>query len=702
VASLPIVAKKTVDIDDMLSYHAASGPDPVWSPDGRAFAYEQDGAIFRYDIRHRKARKLIQTSALEAAAKPVQPAKQYSWRNRRVLDDQLQWFPNSVDLLVLARTDLFVLHPNGEFEQITVSTQPVEAPQLSPDGFAVLYRAGHNLYTLDLHTRESKQLTFDGSPTLLNGEEDWVYPEELDLRKAAWWSPDSKRIAYLQFNIADEFLYPQIDLLGRRAIYEPEHYPHAGTPNASVKLGVVAVTGEATTWIQAGNSPDVLLARVVWFPDSTAIALETLPRIQNRLDLLACDPATGAVKTLIHEESKDWLNLESNLHFLKSRREFLWTSERTGFRHIYRYSNDGHLLNQVTSGDWEVTEIAAVDEHAGRIFFAGSADTPLENHLYQVSLDGGSWSRMTSGGFDHTVHVSPSGDLFIDSFSNVSTPPRTVLRNYSGDQLSVLVSNDNPAEDYDFTPPRIVSFQTRDGVILYGKLYQPVDFDKAKKWPAIVHVYGGPGLQSVRNSWNGLPWQQVLAARGYIVWELDNRGTMGRGHKFESSIFHNLGEQEVADQRRGVDYLLSLGYVDGKRIGITGWSYGGYMTIHSMLLVPDIFKAGVAGAPVTDWRNYDSIYTERYMGLPAENSDAYDDASNVENANLLQGKLLIVHNFEDDNVLLQNSMQFALALENEDKPYSLALYGQKTHHVSGKVERQMYEAMTSFFERNLK
>lgn len=701
LAAAPCWAKQQITIDDQLAYHVDTGPEPIWSPDGRSFAYERDGVVFRYDVRHRKARKLIQVSELERVAKPEATQKEFPWTNRRVFVDSIQWFPNGADLLVFARSDLFVVHPDGEFEQITVSAPPVEAPSLSPDGTSVLYRANHDLYILDVHTRQSRQLTSDGSATLLNGEADWVYPEELDLHKAAWWSPDSKRIAYLQFNIAGEFEYPQTDLLGRRAIYEPERYPQAGTPNAKVRLGFVNASGGETVWAQAGNSADVLMARVAWFPDSSAVALQTMPRLQNELDLLACDPATGNVRKLVHEGDKNWVNIGDDPVFLHSRSEFLWTSERSGFRHIYRYSNGGHLIAQLTSGDWEVKEISAVDERSHRVFFTGSADSPVETQLYRVDLEGGDPVRMTTAGFDHDVHVDPHGELFVDSFSNVAAPPRCVLRNRSGDQLSVLASNDDPAKQFQFTPPRIMNFQ-KDGSLFYAKLYEPVGFDASKKWPAIVHVYGGPGAQAIRNSWTGLAWQQVLAANGFVVWEVDNRGSTGRGHRWETPIFHKLGEEEVADQRKGVEQLISLGYVDPKRIGITGWSYGGYMTIHSMLLAPDLFKVGVAGAPVTDWHNYDTIYTERYMGLPSQNETGYEDSSNVENANLLTGTLLIVHNFQDDNVLFQNTMQFVHALDEEDKPYTLSLYGQKTHGVTGKAERQLYQTMTSFFVSNLK
>jgi dipeptidyl-peptidase 4 len=556
---------------------------------------------------------------------------------------------------------------------------------------------------MDLATKKSHQLTSDGTATLLNGELDWVYPEELDLGTATWWSPDSKQIAYMQFNVKHEFIYPQADLLGERAISEPERYPQAGTPNALVKVGIVSASGGATKWMNVGETSNTLLARVAWLPDSSSIAIERLTRVQDGLDLLFCDPASGSARTVIHEQSKTWINMADNLYFLKSRPEFLWTSERSVFRHIYRYSYNGELLGQLTKGDWEVLTVAAVNEEKRRVYYTSSQASPLESQLYSVGFDGSDAKPATNDPGTHLIHANPNGTYYVDSFSSMKRPVETVLRSAAGEQVAVLRAADlKPLDEYDVLPAEIVQVKAPDGTILYARLIKPAGFQARSKYPAIVDVYGGPGAQTIHDMWYGVGFEQVLAHRGYVVWQLDNRGSNGRGHAFEEPIYRELGKQEVADQRLGVEHLIQMGFVDPNRIGITGWSYGGYMTIHSMLLAPDVFKVGVAGAPVTDWHNYDTIYTERYMGLPEENKKGYDASSNVDNAALLKGRLLIVHNFEDDNVLFQNTMQVVNALEHANKQYFLQLYPFKSHGVSGALRKPMYEAMAQFFDDHLK
>jgi dipeptidyl-peptidase 4 len=702
-ALLLLAAKRPITVKDMLSYDSPPEPHVTWAPDGSAFVYEQNGSVYLQKATDSKPEVWFETGKLESSAKAPAATGKFEWQNRRVAEHEFQWFPNAKDLLIALKGDLFVVHPDGKYSQITATEVPEEDPKLSPDGKEVLYRSNANLYVLNLESRQIRQLTTDGTRMLLDGQLDWVYPEELELHTASWWSPDSKQIAYLQFDVSHEFVYPQADLLARRAVSEPERYPQAGTPNASVRLGVVSAQGGPTKWMLAGNSPDKLLARVAWLPDSSSVALEVFPREQNALDMLFCNPADGTVKTVIHEQSKTWINVADNLFFLKSRPEFLWTSERSGFRHIYRYSNKGELLGQLTNGDWQVSGISAVDEPNRRIYYTSSETNPLEAQLYTVNFDGGERTRLTSPGSDHGIQASPNGSYYVDTFSSLSRPSESVLSNAHGKQIALLRKADTRAlEEYDFRSPEIVPVQSPGGVTLYAKMIKPAGFEHGKKYPAIVHVYGGPGVQEVRNTWSGIDWDQALAAHGYVVWQLDNRGSSGRGHAFEEPIYHELGKQEVTDQRLGVEYLVNLGFVDPARIGITGWSYGGYMTIHSLLLAPDLFKVGVAGAPVTDWHNYDTIYTERYMGLPDENPQGYDRSSNVENAAKLQGRLLILHNFEDDNVLFQNTLQMTNALETDNKPYFLQLYPQKAHGVSGTFRKPLYEAMTGFFDRNLK
>ncbi len=701
--------KKPVTIDALMTQHRNMMPTPIWSPDGKHFALINQDKVTLYNSGDgqnvNKDKIWFDVSALGRLAHHPAESKAFGWQNRRVSSDSFQWSSNSKDMLASVDGDLFLIHPNGKADQLTRTEADEEDPKLSPDGTQILYRSQSNLYLLNVARKKAVALTKDGSATLLNGQLDWVYPEELDLSTATWWSPDSRKIAFMQFNVAREFVYPQTDLLGERAQAEPERYPQAGTPNAQVRIGVIDIASGDITWMNLGDTANTLLARVIWLPDSTTLAVERLSRVQDKLELLFCDPAKGSVHRVLKEESKTWINFTDNFYPLLSGKEFLWTSESGpgGFRHIYRYSTKGELLNQVTEGNWEVSGISAIDEAKQLIYFASSEAGPLETQLYSVSFNGGARKRITTEEGSHTIHANNDGSAFVDIFSNFHEPPQALLKNAAGQSISVLAHPDKgPAEQYTLLPSEIIQVKAADGTTLFGRLIKPADYQPSMKYPLIVEVYGGPGVQVVRNQWYGVAWDQMMAQKGYAVFQLDNRGSSGRGHAFETPIYRELGTQEVADQKAGVEQLIRMGIVDPQRVGITGWSYGGYMTLHSLLLASDVFKVGVAGAPVTDWHNYDTIYTERYMGIPEENSARYDIASNVHNADKLRGQLLIVHNIEDDNVLFQNTMQMANALEQANRPFFMQIYPQKTHGVFGPLRRPLDEVMTQFFDDHLR
>ncbi len=703
VLSLPLAlaAKRPVTLNDVLASRESAAVSPIWAPDGKSFLYEKHDSVYRFRIGSEKASLWFDKAALASSKDESPSSSPFDWQNRRVSHDDLQWSPNSKQVLVSAAGSVYLVHGNGKKERLSIQGT-AENPALSPDGKLLVFRAQHNLYLFDLASKKARQLTHDGSETLRNGELDWVYPEELDLGTAVWWSPDSRQIAYLQFDIAHEFIYPQADLLKEHAIAEPERYPQAGTPNANVRLGVASAEGGPTVWMQLPVNADTLLARVAWLPDSSRVATQLMPRIQNSLDLFFSDPKTGASKPIIHEASKTWVNIADNLLFLSGKSEFFWTSERSGFRHVYRYATNGELLGQVTSGEWEVKSIAGMNQGSQTLYYTASEDSPLETHLYSVPFSGGARTRITALGFDHKIGMDPAGTYFVDEASSLSVPPETVLRDSSGKTLSTLVERNTSAEqELELSKPEIVQVTAEDGTVLYGRLLKPLAFQSGHKYPVIVRVYGGPTAQAVRNDWPGIGMDQLLAANGYVVWQLDNRGSAGRGHVFEDAVYRKLGGVEVTDQRKGVQHLVEMGIADPERIGVTGWSYGGYMTLRCLLLAGDMFKAGVAGAPVTDWRNYDTIYTERYMGLPSQNKSGYAQASNVAAAGNLQGKLLIQHNLEDDNVLFQNTMQFINALDQHGRPYLMQLYGQKTHGVTGDQRRLLYQSALDFFARNL-
>jgi len=696
--------KKPITLDALAAHQPpAEMGAPIWSRDGKQFVYAEAGKVWLYDVASRAARELFSLDTLEAAATKTPPPIPNTWQNRRVEERTVQWLPSGRELLIAAGGDLFLFPiAGGHWTQLTATPEAEHDPQVSPDGRRVSFRRGHNLYTMDLATHKVTRLTSDGSATLLNGELDWVYPEELDLGTAHWWSPDSKSIAYLQFDVSREPLYPQVDLMGPEAVYEPQRYPKAGDPNAEVRLGVVGAKGGRTRWMKVGPTADALLARCTWLPDSSGIAVERLNRTQNRLDLLLANARTGAARNVIAETDPYWINVHDGPAFVNGGTEFLWQSERDGFNHLYRYSIDGRQLAQLTRGEWEVTGLAGVDSE-GRVYYVSTEASPLERQLYRVDANGTGKQRLSAAAGTHTISMSPDARAYVDSFSSLTEPPRKTLFRADGSEWAVLREPDRSlVKEYDVRPVEIVPVKAADGSLFYARLIRPAGLAPGRKVPAIVEVYGGPGAQMVTNRWYGaLTMEQVLAASGFAVWALDGHGSAGRGHKWETPLFRNFGVQELEDQKEGVRSLLSLGFVDSKRIGIEGWSYGGFMTLDAMLHAPEIFKCGLAGAPVTNWRDYDSIYTERYLGLPVDNAAAYSKASPVTAAAQLKGRLLIVHTLEDDNVLFQNTVQMVNALEGAAKPFELMVYPDKTHGVMG-FKDDLNRLRLSFFERNLK
>ncbi len=415
---------------------------------------------------------------------------------------------------------------------------------------------------------------------------------------------------------------------------------------------------------------------------------------------------TGVSRVLLHEEDPHWINVKGEINFLADSR-LLWTSERDGFRHLYLYGANGSLQKQLTSGAWQVEEVTGIDQAHGRVFFTSTEASPLERQLYTVGLDGSGKQRLTQGQGTHAISLSPTAAYCMDNYSGLKAPPRSTLRStlpkIEGAEVRVYTAPDMAdAEEYDILPTEIVNVKGADGTLLYARLIKPAGFDPAKKYPAVVMIYGGPGVQEVTDTWQGLSWDQVLAHRGFVIWQLDNRGSNGRGHPFESVIYHDMGAHELEDQKTGIQNLVSMGFVDPQRIGMFGWSYGGYMTLYTVTNAPGLIRAAISGAPVTNWRNYDSIYTERYMGMPEENGEAYASTSPVTKAANLQSKLLILHNIEDDNVHFMNTVQMADALEKADKQFFMVVYPQRSHGVGGPIRRQMLEETTAFFEQNLK
>jgi len=565
LATFPLFAaaeKRPVTLDDVV---ATRTPRPgsgaiVWAPDGKRFAFREQNSLWQYDVPSGLKKEIVSLVRLREKAVKGAAADAFDWQNRRVAESTYQWSSSGAELMVEAEGDLFLVRvESGEWKQLTATAEAERDPKLSPDGLRVSFRRQQDLYTLEIASRKETRLTHDGSPTLLNGQLDWVYPEELDLGTAYWWSPDSKRIAYLQFDISREPVFPQVDLLGARARLEPERYPKAGDPNADVHVGVAPAAGGPTQWMDLGETRGFLIARVNWLPSGQGLAVQRLNRVQNRLDLLLADPATGSTSLLLREQDPYWVDVSDSYRFLQDGKHFLWSSARDGFRHLYLYSTEGKVSHAITRGDWDVTAIAGVDETAKTVYYVSTAQSPLERHLYRVGFDGKHAARLTQTPGVHSISMSPNCDFYLDTESSLSSPRQRTLHAKDGKQTALYMEADRtPTDELEILPTEIVKVTASDGALLYARLIKPAGFSPAKKYPAIVMIYGGPGVQTVQNTWSGASWDQALAARGFVIWQLDNRGSLGRGHRWQSAIFHNLGAKEREDQKEGVRHLESL------------------------------------------------------------------------------------------------------------------------------------------------
>ena len=556
--------------------------------------------------------------------------------------------------------------------------------KLSPDGSKVGFVRDNDLFVRDLRAGTETRLTTDGSVDIINGTTDWVYEEELGLRDAWRWSPDGTRIAYWRFDQSPVETFYMIDDLELYSELIPLRYPKAGTENSSVQIRVVNIADGATKTITQVDG-DSYLPRMDWMGEN-ALLIQRMNRHQNRLEVLRADTRNGEVATMFVETDSAWVDVDDDLIWFDEGQRFLWSSERDGWNHLYVYGRDGRVQRQLTEGEWDVASVIGVDERGGFVYFTAARPTPMELHLFRVPLDGGRVEKLTEEPGSHYITMSPGFTYYVDTWSRASEPPTTRLFSIDGRLTRTLAENSAVAARVDglgLQPPEFFQFETTDGVTLNGWMIKPADFDPSRQYAALLYVYGGPGSQTVTDSWGGSRylWHQLLAERGIIVVSIDNRGTGARGRDFKKVTYLNLGDYETRDQAEAARWLAEQSYIDPDRIGIWGWSYGGYMTALSMMN-SDRFAAGVSVAPVTDWRLYDTIYTERFMRTPQENPDGYDN-SPVHKADDLTGELLLIHGTGDDNVHFQNTVQLANALQAADKQFDLMIYPNRTHGISG-------------------
>ena len=617
--------------------------------------------------------------------------------------------PDASASLIEFRGDLYYYRFGDETARRLTSTPGEEKlVEFSPDGAMAALVRDHNLYVIDIATGAERALTTAGNADLLHGELDWVYQEELYGRgnfKGFWWSPDSSHIALLRLDQRPVHEYDVADLIPYRQTVESTRYPKAGDPLPRVALGVVSAAGGDITWVDDFEYSDAeyLISRVGWKPDSSRVVYQVQNREQTWLDLRLANPDTGGSEKLLRETSGAWVMAHDDPHWLKDG-SFLWLSERDGRLKIYRTSADGKESSELTPSRWNVRTLYGIDADEKWAYCLAVTDSPTEAHAYRIGLADGKVQRLTKRAGNHSVRFNDNFTHFFDYSSTVHSPIRADLHRADGKFVRTIEPNlDDRLKYYKIRRPEFFQARTRDGAQMEALLIKPPDFDPKKKYPVLCYVYAGPHAPAVWNRWGGSTylWHQMLAQRGYCVWICDNRSASSTGVKDTWKTFRNLGEFELRDIEDGVAWLKQQPWIDGERVGIWGWSYGGYMTSYA-LTHSKSFKLGVAGAPVTDWRNYDAIYTERYMGLPQDNGEGYRNSSVVAAAEKLHGRLLLIHGATDDNVHLANTLQLSYALQNAGKQFDLMIYPRNRHSVTRPAQsHHMWEMITRFVTDHL-
>ncbi|MBN1852740.1 MAG: DPP IV N-terminal domain-containing protein [Pirellulales bacterium] len=605
--------------------------------------------------------------------------------------------------LFTQHSDLYLATLDGKTAvRLTDATGTEELATFSPDGRYVAFVRDYDLYVVDTTTQKERRLTHGGTTTIRNGKADWVYFEEIYLRRwdAFWWSPDSSRIAFQQFDDSgvDSFVVP--DNLNPEQRLETDRYPLAGRPNPRVRLGIVHAAGGDIQWADLdGYSPDAtLITHFAWMPDSKSAFVYVQDRAQRWLDVVRLDTDTGKMTPLLRDTTEAWVDNPGDPQVLKDG-SFLLPSERDGWKHLYHFDKNGQLIRQVTQGAWEVRQVEAVREEEGWIYFSGTCDSPIAENFYRVQIDGSQFTRLTHQPGNHRGTLSPKGELFVDTWSDHKTPTQVQLRRFDGQTVRVLDTNPIPAlDEYCFGHFELVRIKNRDGFILEGSLIKPPDFDSARKYPVWLLTYGGPHAPTLVDSWQGgRTYEQMLANMGILVFRVDPGPASGKGAKSNWKAYRQLGVQELRDLEDALDWLAEKPFVDTERIGMSGHSYGGFLTAFA-LTHSDRFAAGIAGAPVTDWRNYDTIYTERYMDTPQNNPEGYKNTSVVSAAKDLHGRLLLIHGGIDDNVHLANTTQLARTLQQADKRFEMMVYPANRHGISGKHYQRL---MVDFIRRTI-
>ncbi len=679
-----------------------------WFKDGKSFIYlETDSLtkrtnIWKYDVKSGK-KSIFIDAAILVENEGDQPMKIVNYIISP--DENSILFTESIPARAMKSGGKFSIYDlnSGKFYNLMNSHEGQMLIKFSPDSKKIGFVRENNLFVVDLLSRALTQLTFDGSKTVLNGNFDWVYEEEWGIIDGWHWSHDGKHIAFWQLDQSKVPEVPIVKYSTDSQKIETMRYPKSGETNSIARVGVISIETNKLVWMDIGDNTDIYIPNIKWSVSGDKILIYRVNRLQNIFELLSSDIFTGKSKIIFSEKSDTWLNIEdAAFHQLHDGR-FIWSSERDGFNHLYLYTLDGKY-KQITRGSWDVLSLAGVDEQKGIIYFTASEKSPTEKHLYKINFKGKIFKRISLETGTHYVNISPDHSVYIDTYSNVNHRSKISLHDNNGNFLRVIEENTNIEYDALEKPKKeIFSFKTSDGVDLNAWMIKPVNFNPDMKYPVLIYVYGGPGSQTVLNEWErNILWYTYLSRKGYIIASIDGRGTGARGKNFKKIVYKNLGKWETYDQIEGAKFLSSLPYVDSRRIGIWGASYGGYMACKSILTGNDIFKTAIASASVVDWKYYDTIYTERYMQTPELNPEGYKESSTLPYAEKLNGNLLLIHGTADDNVHIHNTIMLADELQKQGKRFSMMLYPNGHHGIgTGIIRLHLYKTITDFIFENL-
>lgn len=637
--------------------------------------------------------------------------------------DDYQFSADENKMLIASETEQIYRHSTREnyyvYDRTTKTLNPVTKGEkqmhasFSPDGSKVGFVRGNNIFIKDLSSGKETQVTTDGNQNnIINGATDWVHEEEFAFSVAYFWSPDSKKIAYYKFDESKvkEFSFDEFN----NKLYPTQYrfkYPKAGEDNSIVTIHVYDLASASDKLMDIGKETDQYIPRVKWTMDANIVSIVRMNRHQNKLDIMFANATTGETKIIYSETTDTYIDIHEGegdyVYFTDDKKSFIIMNETDGFNHLYLYDISGKLVNQITKGNWDVVNFKGIDEKTKTIFYTASESTATERDIYSIQMNGSGKKKISVEKGMHIPEFSNGMKYYINTFSSANSPNSIAIYNAKGKQIRILENNEaltKKMQEFNLSKKELFMFKTTEGIELNAWMIKPPNFDPSKKYPVFLTFYGGPGRNMVNNSFDGAGyfWHQMLAQKGYIVMCVDNRGTGYRGAAFKKCTYKQLGKLEVADQIETAKYLGTLPYVDKTRIGTFGWSFGGYLSSLCITKGAEYFKTAIAVAPVTNWRYYDNIYTERFMSLPQENANGYDDNSPINYVNKLKGKYLLIHGSGDDNVHYQNSMEMVTALVNANKQFDLFIYPDKNHGISGGNTRlHLYTKMTNFILNNL-